>query len=230
LKTKGCGPTLNSLISPSLPLQHLAGEAGRKGLTLPAQLLRVVSLVEEVRRAKPGQPCRTLVEAAGLCGADTTMPAVGLNGCALMQHAFSHLLDADHTMQAPKQVTVPSGGDGPPAKRAKTADGAVAVVHRQPGVGEVVESTVVRIRGLPWEASSEAIEDFFKGLDMVEGSAFLCRNHRGRTTGEGYVKFASVEEQAKALQRHRQNLGDRYIEVFSELEDAYDKVCDGVMV
>lgn len=70
---------------------------------------------------------------------------------------------------------------------------------------------VVRLRGLPFNCSDVDIFRFFAGLDVVD---VLLVNKNGRFSGEAFVVFASPMQAEFALQRDRQNMGRRYVEVF----------------
>lgn len=70
---------------------------------------------------------------------------------------------------------------------------------------------VVRLRGLPFNCSDVDIFRFFAGLDVVD---VLLVNKNGRFSGEAFVVFASAMQTEFALQRDRQNMGRRYVEVF----------------
>lgn len=79
---------------------------------------------------------------------------------------------------------------------------------------ELRHSNVVRLRGLPFSATESEIEEFFKGLELGPDGIVICVNFQGRSSGQAYVQFASVEVADKALDRNRQHMGSRYIEVF----------------
>ncbi|CDP01794.1 unnamed protein product [Coffea canephora] len=70
---------------------------------------------------------------------------------------------------------------------------------------------VVRLRGLPFDCTDIDIFKFFAGLDIVD--VFLV-SKGGRFSGEAFVVFASPVQAEFALQRDRQNMGRRYVEVF----------------
>ncbi|GAV83049.1 RRM_6 domain-containing protein [Cephalotus follicularis] len=70
---------------------------------------------------------------------------------------------------------------------------------------------VVRLRGLPFNCTDIDIFKFFAGLDIVD---VLLVNKHGRFSGEAFVVFASFMQVEFALQKDRQNLGRRYVEVF----------------
>lgn len=70
---------------------------------------------------------------------------------------------------------------------------------------------VVRLRGLPFDCRESDVHEFFATLDIVD---VLLVHKRGRFSGEAYVVFGAPLQVDFALQRNRQNMGRRYIEVF----------------
>lgn len=81
---------------------------------------------------------------------------------------------------------------------------------------------VVRLRGLPFNCKDIDIIKFFAGLDVVD---VLLVNKSGRFSGEGFVVFASPMQADVALNRDRQNMGRRYVEVFRcKKQDYYNAV------
>ncbi|NXL44558.1 GRSF1 factor, partial [Podilymbus podiceps] len=76
---------------------------------------------------------------------------------------------------------------------------------------QAINDGVVLLRGLPFSSSEEDIADFFSGLKITD-IAFVYRGER--RTGEAFVQFAAPEMAAKALLRHREYIGSRYIEVY----------------
>ncbi|XP_037536734.1 G-rich sequence factor 1 [Nematolebias whitei] len=79
---------------------------------------------------------------------------------------------------------------------------------------------VVLLRGLPFSCREDDIQHFFSGLDIKENGITFVTNSRGRNSGEAYVQFSSQEEAEKALQKHREFIGTRYIEVFPSSRDS----------
>ncbi|XP_052195713.1 uncharacterized protein LOC127803500 isoform X1 [Diospyros lotus] len=81
---------------------------------------------------------------------------------------------------------------------------------------------VVRLRGLPFNCTDIDVFKFFAGLEIVD---VLLANKNGRFSGEAFVVFASPMQAEFALQRDRQNMGRRYVEVFRcKKQDYYHAV------
>ncbi|XP_048838362.1 heterogeneous nuclear ribonucleoprotein H2-like isoform X2 [Brienomyrus brachyistius] len=73
---------------------------------------------------------------------------------------------------------------------------------------------VVKLRGLPFSCTVEDVTQFFSGLDIVENGVTFALDKRGRSSGIAFVEFASQEMADLALKRDREEIGNRYIEVF----------------
>ncbi|KAF3330168.1 heterogeneous nuclear ribonucleoprotein F [Carex littledalei] len=84
----------------------------------------------------------------------------------------------------------------------------------------------VRLRGLPFDCSEVDVVDFLQGLDLID---ILFVHNGGRFTGEAYCLLAYPVQVDFALQRNRQNIGRRYIEVFRcKREDYYTAIAQEV--
>lgn len=70
----------------------------------------------------------------------------------------------------------------------------------------------VRLRGLPYSATEEQIKEFLEGITVVE--VIFTSTSSGRPSGECYCQLSTAEDVQNALKKDRQNLGNRYIEVF----------------
>ncbi|KAG8191728.1 hypothetical protein JTE90_008792 [Oedothorax gibbosus] len=79
---------------------------------------------------------------------------------------------------------------------------------------EAFGDACVRLRGLPFGCSKEEIAQFFIGLEIVRNGITLPTDFQGRSTGEAYVQFASQEIAEKAMGKHKEKIGHRYIEIF----------------
>uniref|UniRef100_H2YDR1 RRM domain-containing protein n=1 Tax=Ciona savignyi TaxID=51511 RepID=H2YDR1_CIOSA len=89
------------------------------------------------------------------------------------------------------------------------------------------DNTVVRARGLPWQASDHDVARFFKGLNIPRGGAALVLNPQGRRNGEALVRFENSQQRDLALLRHKHHMGNRYIEVYRATSDEFLKVAAG---
>lgn len=88
------------------------------------------------------------------------------------------------------------------------------VVKRSGTSSEGNEDGCVRLRGLPFGCSKEEIAQFFTGMEIVPNGITLLTDYSGRSSGEAYVQFANREVAERALQKHREKIGHRYIEIF----------------
>lgn len=104
-----------------------------------------------------------------------------------------------------------------------------ADVNRRPGGGGdsyngpsgVNEDAVVKLRGLPFSASKLDIADFFAGLEVEANGILVMTDYEGRPKGEAFVQFTTVAGAERALEKNKQNMGHRYIEVFpSSMDEA----------
>ena len=83
------------------------------------------------------------------------------------------------------------------------------------------------MRGLPFTCTARQVVDFFAGgqqagsggstrcqvLADEEGVLFV-KNHDEKPTGDAFVLFATEDSAQRALSKHHQNIGARYVELF----------------
>ncbi|KAI5635169.1 RNA recognition motif domain-containing protein [Phthorimaea operculella] len=81
------------------------------------------------------------------------------------------------------------------------------------------EMGIVKLRGLPFGCSKEEIVQFFGGLPVAPDGVHILSDHSGRASGEAFVHFTNKESAHQALQRDREKIGHRYIEVFISSSD-----------
>jgi len=88
--------------------------------------------------------------------------------------------------------------------------------HRRVSINQQYEREwdgIVRLRGLPFQGDAkEMIETFFEGISWV--AIHPINNKSGKSTGEAYVEFSSFSDASNALEKNKETIGDRYIEVF----------------
>lgn len=87
-------------------------------------------------------------------------------------------------------------------------------------IGQPPPFPVVRLRGLPFDCTEGDINDFFHGLDVID---VLFVHKSGKFTGEAFCLLSYPLQVDFALQRNRQNIGRRYVEVFRSRKDEYYK-------
>lgn len=79
---------------------------------------------------------------------------------------------------------------------------------------------IVRMRGLPYDCTAKQVIEFFgsgvKSSEVMHGEdgVLFVKKADGRPTGDAFVLFEAEETAGKALQKHRQLIGSRYIELF----------------
>uniref|UniRef100_A0A383WMK1 RRM domain-containing protein n=1 Tax=Tetradesmus obliquus TaxID=3088 RepID=A0A383WMK1_TETOB len=85
------------------------------------------------------------------------------------------------------------------------------------GSSSTVPSRVCRLRGLPFRAENEDIEEFFSCYTLDD--VYICRRD-GRATGDAYVVFCDASQASSAMDtRNGRFIGSRYIEMFEATED-----------
>nr|CDS26857.2 epithelial splicing regulatory protein 1 [Hymenolepis microstoma] len=88
---------------------------------------------------------------------------------------------------------------------------------------------VVRIRGLPYTTKKSDILKFFKQVDAKilneENGIFFATHADCRPTGDAFVLFVDNLNADRALTRHRNYLGQRYVELFKASPSEAVQVC-----
>eukprot|EP00210_Caulerpa_lentillifera_P001594 g1532.t1 len=81
-----------------------------------------------------------------------------------------------------------------------------------------LQSSTLRLRGLPFKVTNERIVDWFhQGTEfntpLMPESVYIVSDY-GRPSGTAFVEFASREDAQLAMEKDRQMMGTRYIEIF----------------
>ncbi|XP_077543133.1 epithelial splicing regulatory protein fusilli isoform X1 [Haemaphysalis longicornis] len=104
---------------------------------------------------------------------------------------------------------------------------------------------IVRMRGLPYDCTAKQVVEFFASsgdgseagsephtscpvMDDEDGVLFV-RKPDGRATGDAFVLFDSEEVASRALHKHRQLIGARYIELFRSTTAEVQQVLNRTM-
>uniref|UniRef100_A0A8B9YN16 Heterogeneous nuclear ribonucleoprotein F n=1 Tax=Bos mutus grunniens TaxID=30521 RepID=A0A8B9YN16_BOSMU len=88
--------------------------------------------------------------------------------------------------------------------------------HSGPNSADTANDGFVRLRGLPFGCTKEEIIQFFSGLEIVPNGITLPVDPEGKITGEAFVQFASQELAEKALGKHKERIGHRYIGIVKQ--------------
>jgi len=98
------------------------------------------------------------------------------------------------------------------------------------GDAEVEHTGILKMRGLPYEATVAEIQAWFKDdavaepkPEVKEENVVLCVNFSGRPSGMAFVKFASEDEAKAAYSMNRKNFGRRYVELFPASQDDFER-------
>lgn len=70
------------------------------------------------------------------------------------------------------------------------------------------------MRGLPFRATDDEVIEFFAGYNIIPTSIKYKYDDQGRKSGQACILFQTKEDSLRAAsERHKQNLGNRWIEL-----------------
>eukprot|EP00066_Takifugu_rubripes_P024971 XP_011614237.1 PREDICTED: G-rich sequence factor 1 isoform X2 [Takifugu rubripes] len=90
------------------------------------------------------------------------------------------------------------------------------------------EVFIVQVKGLLWSCTPQDLLKFFSDCrirDGVKGIHFTL-NKMGRPTGIAFIEMEDEEDVNKALEKHRQYLGPRYVEVYEVTESDAEAIME----
>lgn len=187
-------------------LRHLLLlEAARKAVTLASHFRTFFNLRTDFRRCYPHAPelgdRRHIAEYLSI---PVPERAVGLESCHVIADIVARMQHDSYEFSNPEVIPEFDWA----AMSARVPAVAVPVAAAVPVGG------IVRLRGLPWTCVEQDIVDFFVGIPIVPKGIHFVKNAHGKATGEAFVQLHALESVQHALQRHKQTMGRRYIEVF----------------
>lgn len=95
--------------------------------------------------------------------------------------------------------------------------------------GDSAYTGVVRMRGLPFEATKRQIQNFFGDIPVKDSNIFIVTRPDGKASGEAFVLFDSEADAERALTKDKEKLGERWIDLFATNKGAlYQRVGAGV--
>jgi len=91
------------------------------------------------------------------------------------------------------------------------------------------DPSVIKVRGLPYDTNGDDLIRFFKDCDIIGGTngIYFCHNNRGLPTGEAFIEMERQDDVDRALEKHKEMMGKRYVEVFESRQSVMDKVKKG---
>lgn len=76
---------------------------------------------------------------------------------------------------------------------------------------------IIQVKGLPWSCTPQDLLQFFSECRIRDGlkGIHLTTNQRtGRPSGQAFIEVEHEDDVSKALEKHKQYLGPRYVEVY----------------
>jgi hypothetical protein len=67
---------------------------------------------------------------------------------------------------------------------------------------EPAPTQYIKCRGVPFSGTERDIVQLFNTINIPPGGITMCMNHAGRFNGEAIIRFASVEDAGRALERN----------------------------
>lgn len=80
-------------------------------------------------------------------------------------------------------------------------------------MGDLSQSVCIKMKGLPYTALPREIVKFFEGYRFAPNGIHMVTGLSGRPTGEAFVEFVSADEAHRAMERNKNNIGPRYVEL-----------------
>ncbi|XP_076021257.1 G-rich sequence factor 1 [Genypterus blacodes] len=85
---------------------------------------------------------------------------------------------------------------------------------------EKKEVYIIQAKGFPWSCTAEDLLEFFSECRIRDGANGIHINvdSLGRSTGLAFIELEHEEDVSKALEKHRQYIGSRYVQVFEVMD------------
>ena len=82
---------------------------------------------------------------------------------------------------------------------------------------------IIKMKGLPWEATAREIRKFYRGLNITEEDIHLAPSQEGKASGFAFACFQEDDEARKAMYRNGNYVGKRYIELVLSSQSEMEK-------
>ena len=92
------------------------------------------------------------------------------------------------------------------------------------------DPSVIKIRGLPYQTTAMEVCRFFKDCEIVGGpnGIYFPLNEKGLPTGEAFVEMETARDIDKALEKHKECIGERLVIKYEE-DCIVTKTCSGIL-
>lgn len=81
------------------------------------------------------------------------------------------------------------------------------------------DNVYLHLYGMPYSVKEQQVREFFHGLQI--DAVLFVKDFWGMRNGEGLVRFASAWDATKGLNRHKNYMGQRFIQVFRASESEW---------
>ncbi|KAF7648162.1 hypothetical protein LDENG_00161170 [Lucifuga dentata] len=91
---------------------------------------------------------------------------------------------------------------------------------------EKKEVYIIQAKGLPWSCTAEDLLQFFSECRIRDGTkgVHLTVDRLGRPVGQAFIELEHEEDISKALEKHWQYMGSRYVEVYEVTNSDAEKI------
>ncbi|XP_069778012.1 RNA-binding protein 12-like [Narcine bancroftii] len=97
---------------------------------------------------------------------------------------------------------------------------------REPSASFNSDGVYLRLNGMPYYVKEQQVREFFHGLQVE--AVRLIKDYWGLSNGEGLVRFASAWDAAEGLKRHKNYIGQRFVQVIRATESEWISVGSGL--
>jgi len=117
---------------------------------------------------------------------------------------------SEEAMNAPATVVLESASEAAAGAGDAAATDATSLAEAE----STMLQGVVRLRGMPYNATEQDVLKFFQGFGVTEGGVHMHHDHTGRPSGQAYVVFETAAEAQHALKLDKEKIGERWIDLF----------------
>ncbi|KAF8820322.1 Rna recognition motif-containing protein [Cardiosporidium cionae] len=189
-------------------------EAAKKDITLYthySHLIDIANLIREMEPSVQEENLLTVRKAASRMAVNLVgQRESGLDTCQIISHILTRMFQKGLQMRKEHSKIIAENGCVAPSHGVNSGAGS---------------SSIVRLRGLPWEIDVLQLSEFLDPVCHVnKDDIHVVIGYDGRTNGEAYVVLPSMEYRDLAIRDlHGKLVGRRWVEVFKATEDEFKR-------